>query len=369
MLSETIAFLTAISWTAYATYKLDILSIPLFLLASVLLNVRYYVVTDRQKKQAILRRITWGTHLHGTVSGRMEYRGYFRYGWRAFGYTTPTPCRNDDDLVLLCTASLWEELTAGSLTLCTSEPPPPSPPGEQSTTTTENNTTGSMTMTRADAEHPVKAREHKACYVTTYGSYEYTHYQAIRISLTHSEPYQHQEKILRAIVKTFEEKKHCSVFIHGPMGSGKSYLLYLLVSYFSSLPQKPSGEIVAFANSIWPWLPSINLDSIHRYIPAEPSSTAPLILSFDEIDVALANFSSGKSITNIKYPIQVRDKSSWNLFLDNFSHGLLPFTILLFTSNRSPDDIASNVLNGDQSFLRQGRIDLVCELMDPKKSE
>ena len=59
-----------------------------------------------------------------------------------------------------------------------------------------------------------------------------------------------------------------------------------------------------------------------------------------------------------KYLISVKDKTTWNKFLDKFEYGLYPYVILILCSNNSIDKM--NQL--DKSYLRNGRINIFHEM-------
>jgi ATP-dependent 26S proteasome regulatory subunit len=84
----------------------------------------------------------------------------------------------------------------------------------------------------------------------------------------------------------------------------------------------------------------------------------PLIVAFDEVDVALLRIHESTIPDHKNVPTLIQDKTGWNRFLDNFQRGLFPYLILLMTSNRSPDFISSL----DPSYLRKGRVDGIFEL-------
>ena len=62
------------------------------------------------------------------------------------------------------------------------------------------------------------------------------------------------------------------------------------------------------------------------------------------------------------YPIPIRDKPTWNSFLDKIDYGLYPNLILIMTSNSKKRDIDSL----DTSYLREGRINIFKLFNDSK---
>jgi hypothetical protein len=93
---------------------------------------------------------------------------------------------------------------------------------------------------------------------------------------------------------------------------------------------------------------------------AEPTKDKPLIIVWEEIDIQLALIHKGiESHKNI--PILVRNKTGWNTLLDKIQLGLYPNIILLLTSN-IPIRKINETLEDDESYLRQGRMDIIASL-------
>ena len=62
-------------------------------------------------------------------------------------------------------------------------------------------------------------------------------------------------------------------------------------------------------------------------------------------------------------PIMIYDKATWNQFFDRFDRGYYPWTIIVMTSNVSPD-----VINHmDPSFIREGRVNQIFHVKDKDK--
>jgi hypothetical protein len=95
------------------------------------------------------------------------------------------------------------------------------------------------------------------------------------------------------------------------------------------------------------------------YLDIEPSSNVPLVIVFDEFDIALTEIHKGiEPHKNI--PISVQDKAGWNHMLDEINIGMYPNLILILTSNKSPEFIKDM----DPSYIREGRINLTFEMID-----
>jgi len=156
-----------------------------------------------------------------------------------------------------------------------------------------------------------------------------------------------QAAIVSSIVEDYMKRKHCVVYIHGNPGTGKSMVGILVANEFSS----------SFCNTLKPWQPGDTIGSLISEV--DPTPQKPIIIVFDEIDMALTKIHSG--IPPHKHiPIAVEDKSGWNHMLDSIQRGMYPNIILIITSNRGPDFIEAL----DPSYIRKGRVDLTFEMTE-----
>ena len=159
---------------------------------------------------------------------------------------------------------------------------------------------------------------------------------------TQQTPQKEQASIIEQIKTSYMAQGHTVVFLHGPPGTGKSMIGVLLASAMGG----------SYCNTLRPWQPGDMLGSL--YSEVEPSKEKPLILSFDEVDVALVAITAG--IPDHKHlPIATPNKTGWNRLMDEIGRGMFPHLILLMTSNRDP-----TFVNGlDESYFREGRVDLI----------
>ena len=156
-----------------------------------------------------------------------------------------------------------------------------------------------------------------------------------------------QEPIVDAIVAHHKKKRHTVVYLHGPPCAGKSMVGILVANEFGS----------SFCNTIKPWQPGDTIGSLHGEV--EPTLSKPLVIVFDEVDSALLKIHEGVT-PHPKVATAVTDKPGWNHMLDEIQRGMYPDTILILTSNKSPEFIRSL----DSSYIREGRIDLIFEMSE-----
>lgn len=131
------------------------------------------------------------------------------------------------------------------------------------------------------------------------------------------------------------------VHIHGPPGTGKSYVTKIL-----------SSEMNGYYYNLNPMLFGTSLRSAHRSQRCQQS--APLVVTINEIDDILVRVHSGTEESHQHGVLRTfYDKNSFNNFMDEVAEGLVyPWVILIVVSNRPPEDIHAL----DSSYLREGRI-------------
>jgi hypothetical protein len=181
-----------------------------------------------------------------------------------------------------------------------------------------------------------------------HGNYANFYFKKRSVDLGILEPFPQQQTILEKIQSNQEKFGYTVVFLHGPPGTGKSMIAYILA-------QRARGT---FCNTLKLWEPGDTLEEV--YEEAAPTKKNPLILLFDEIDVVLTRVHEHKIESHKKIPIAIHDKTGWNRFLDSIQLGLYPNLILVLTSNKSSEEI--NKL--DSCYLRPHRVDFNFHLKD-----
>jgi DNA polymerase III delta prime subunit len=161
------------------------------------------------------------------------------------------------------------------------------------------------------------------------------------------EPQEEQAKIIEQIKAAYNETGHTVVFLYGPPGTGKSMIGVLLASELGG----------SYCNTLRPWQPGDMLGTL--YSEVEPTKEKPLILSFDEVDVALVTITAGIP-DHKQLPTAIQNKTGWTRLMDEIGRGMYPNLILVMSSNRDP-----TFVNGlDDSYFREGRVDLIVGVND-----
>lgn len=155
-----------------------------------------------------------------------------------------------------------------------------------------------------------------------------------------------QMSIMDDIQKHYSEYGHATAFIHGQPGTGKSIIGILLANVYES----------GYCNMIHPWTPGVTLSQL--YDEDAPTPEKPLIVMFDEVDVALLRIHS--EIPNHKcLSTEIKNKTDWNKLFDEIDLGLYPNLIIVMTSNKCPSFI--NAL--DTCYIRPGRVNIIREML------
>lgn len=179
------------------------------------------------------------------------------------------------------------------------------------------------------------------------GDYNYFDYVKRKMYINEYNFNIEQEQVYQNIMKIYNEKNNVKCFIYGKIKSGKSILSYLMARKLSC----------SICDTFNPTEPSDSFSNLYYCI--NPTSKNPLIVLLDEVDIMLKNIHYEKINPHINNTIQIYNKTTWNNFLDKIDYGLYPNVILILCSN-SP---ISDINNMDCSYLREGRIDLIQNLI------
>jgi hypothetical protein len=157
-------------------------------------------------------------------------------------------------------------------------------------------------------------------------------------------PTNEQDLVINDILNFYKTNNNCTALICGINGTGKSYVAFLLAANYNSY----------FVGNYDPTSTAENIEYIYSY--TDPKQDKPLIIILDEIDVLFDKIQN--PTINTKYIPYIRDKTTWNTFLDNMKV-LYPNVILILTSNLLQKDLNTKY---DKSYLRNKRIDYYYEM-------
>ena len=274
-------------------------------------GIRLYVLKDKAVCLRIQRRLTWSSHV---ADGDKGY-GYSVGPWYMASVSiTRTDFGEHFDVWMIATTASYNRLVAEDTFSVV--PNTAAAPTEKSLTIFERT-----------------------------GSYTHTWFKRRNVSLKSLTPRPDQDAVLSIISEHQTTHAHTVAYLYGPAGGGKSMVGPMLAGRLGG----------SYCNTLKPWQPGDTLADI--YSEAMPSASKPLVVAFDEVDVALLAIHAGIP-SHKTTPIVVPDKTGWNRFLDEIDRGLYPHLILLLTSNRDPDFIRSL----DPSYIRPGRVNILYEI-------
>ncbi len=172
------------------------------------------------------------------------------------------------------------------------------------------------------------------------GSFHSLKYNRRPLDFTNYIVKEEQEQVIDRIVELYQANMALALLFHGIPHTGKTWTARLLAKKLNA----------SFCKSFNPTDPNDSIDLI--YAETSPTKNKPLIIVFEEGDRLIEKVYSGTIESHKFYPIAMREKGDWNSFLDDLEM-LYPNTIVIITSNRSPEEIIAVT---DQSSIRPGRI-------------
>jgi len=294
----------------------------IFFLATKYVGVRLYILKKKDECLRVQKRI--GTNTSHTTDGG-KGSGYAIGFWYIASITIGSSDRDDAYMIwLIATTESYEKLTRD------------------------------MQSTKHD-DAPLLSMEPQKRGMTVYdrsGSYQGIWYKQRKIEDLQYEARQEQAVVITQIVEHLRKYRRCVAYIYGPPGTGKSMLGLLIANMTNG----------SFCNTLKPWQPGDTLQSLYGEV--EPTTANPMVIVFDEVDSVLVKVHEGIALHK-NVPTQITDKVGWNHLLDEIQRGMYPNIILLLTSNRPPDFIRSL----DPSYIREGRVDLTCEMTEKIKRD
>ncbi len=193
------------------------------------------------------------------------------------------------------------------------------------------------------------------------GSYTYLHYSQREFNVDYFTPRPYQQVIINDIVSFYEKNRSNVVILHGEIGTGKSMIPLLVSKALSNQENQEDQEFVNFCDTFIPTDPGDDFTKLYNRI--DPTKKNPLILVLEEFDKIIHQIHFDKIKRHRDCPIMIYDKATWNQFFDRFDRGYYPWTIIVMTSNVSPD-----VINHmDPSFIREGRVNQIFHVKDKDK--
>jgi len=174
-------------------------------------------------------------------------------------------------------------------------------------------------------------------------------YSSRQLALPKKEIRSKQSSAIKQIMTMYDAKNYAVCLLYGKAGGGKSMTVQYLCAEL--LKTKKS---VHFCETLCLHEQGDNFDSFYNKI--SPSEESPIVIVFEEVDGIIEKLHGGK-IEQKHIPVQVKNKTDWNSFLDKFDREIYPHVILLMTTNKSAEYFDEL----DPSYMREGRVDLKIE--------
>lgn len=174
------------------------------------------------------------------------------------------------------------------------------------------------------------------------GNYFNLRYTKRKLDVKKYSPRKNQQPAIDKIIGHYKTNSSTVAFLHGEPGSGKSMISLLIAKELKGSlcdtfnPTDPGDDIALIYNKVC------------------PTKDSPLVLVFEEVDIMIGNIHYDKMNVSKHNPIQCKNKTEFNRFMDRIDRGIFPNLLLIMTSNKAPEFI--DLL--DQSYIREGRVNL-----------
>ena len=195
----------------------------------------------------------------------------------------------------------------------------------------------------------IDGKSNSITYWVRQGPFWHLQYSSRPLTLPKKVVRESQSLAVQQIITMYEAKTHVVSLLYGKAGGGKS-----MTGQFLCAELLKSKKAVHFCDTHMPYENCDNFDTFYQKI--SPTEDSPLVIVFEEVDGMIINLHT-KVVEQKHFPIQIKNKTDWNSFLDKFDREIYPWVILLMTTNKSSqffDDL-------DPSYMREGRVDLKIE--------
>jgi hypothetical protein len=176
-----------------------------------------------------------------------------------------------------------------------------------------------------------------------------------------------QKEIVERIIENATDSKYngfvfgCTVFLHGPKGTGKTHTAKLLAYYLNNATYICTHDPFEFGGT---------LDSITMSMKCSPES--PIVILLDEFDDQIKQLLGIVQSRLDSRPIEylhrpLHDKRTVNAYFDRISE--IDGLFVVITSNTPYDELTKLLEDKEHTCLRKGRINLVYELNEQVAEE
>lgn len=153
-----------------------------------------------------------------------------------------------------------------------------------------------------------------------------------------------QLAVINDILDIFNARGHACVYIHGDPGVGKSTIADLIAQFLHGcLVNRTLDLLCSEKNDL----------TYHHSCIVEDKNYPAMVVAIDEVDIILDAVLAGQKPLASGKKRPVESKADWNAFLDDIDKGMYDSTIVIMTSNKTPETYHQV----DASMLRTGRVD------------